>query len=94
MELGKSLYEQPVSRVTQRVMLNIKSRLTPYDLVLIPKGNTGSEERIKNDIRWARKTLLKHGYLSHYSCHGYWRLTDKGRRYAERLTQRFASEYD
>ena len=45
----------------------------------------GSEQRWKNELKWARKDLVLTGFLEKGSQHGVWELTGFGKQVAENL---------
>lgn len=45
----------------------------------------GSEQRWKNELKWARKDLVLKGSLEKGAQHGVWKLTDFGRQVANNL---------
>jgi hypothetical protein len=75
-ELGGSAIADDVLR---KVIKKMEGKLKPVDLELMENGG---EPRWRLYARFERKNMVIDGLLKADSAHGWWELTEKGRKYA------------
>ncbi|MGQ0652373.1 MAG: winged helix-turn-helix domain-containing protein [Betaproteobacteria bacterium] len=69
---GLATKEEVISFIRRRNFLDLSARSLEYT-------KTSREPRWENELSWARKDALEHGYLRRGSSHGSWELSDKGK---------------
>jgi hypothetical protein len=70
-----------VGDVLQGVQRLMKDRLRADDFGTLAKSG---ETRWENTAKWARKRMVDEGLLSANSPHGFWEITEAGRRHVRR----------
>jgi hypothetical protein len=71
--------EAKVSVVLDRVYAEMKPRLKPADLLLLPAD--GRTPRWRNTAQWERRNMVNEGLLRNDCPHGIWAISEKGRKY-------------
>lgn len=71
------------SDVIERIYNKVQNKLTEADKE--PLKSNKNETRWSNTAKLCRSKLVKEGYLSKKSPHGFWEITEKGRAYYEEL---------
>lgn len=70
-------FGQPCPREKVLSFVRDKGFLNLSDADFEPTAKS-SEPKWQNDLSWARKDAVEHGYLNRRSAHGYWELSEKG----------------
>lgn len=73
----------PMKEVLEKVYEKMKTQLNEYDLSPLPSNP--SQKRWENAVQWCRLNMVKEGLLSSDSPWGIWEISEKGRKFLEKV---------